>query len=195
MVILLNFNGYDPEVALFDNEKYDSSGYSDSIQLKVLNETREFFKDYDVTVTTDEYLYNSYPVKKRYRAVISTTKVLRENGFWVTEMTGIAYYNIHYLGDTSAAYINAEGYHKSDKYVAANIAHEVGHLIGLAHQSVFEGVQTIAEYRPATKDSIAPIMGNPTAGNRFVWYDGTNDFGQYQSDTAILAKVLGRTRH
>jgi hypothetical protein len=65
------------------------------------------------------------------------------------------------------------------------IAHEVGHAMGLNHQSTADGVDDYATI-DATK---SPIMGNPFTG-RAIWWNGHSMDGP-QDDLAVLASLLG----
>jgi hypothetical protein len=76
----------------------------------------------------------------------------------------------------------------SDYEIGVDTAHEVGHTMGLVHQSLYNSSgQKIAEYRPGN-GSTGPIMGNP-GSSRAVWADGTSSNGPHsiQDDMAIIA--------
>jgi hypothetical protein len=76
------------------------------------------------------------------------------------------------------------------KYIAETSAHELGHVLGLAHQSTYDanGLK-IAEYNSGTA-ARAPIMGFSSGATRGLWWLGPNSVSSttIQDDLATLSR-------
>ena len=81
------------------------------------------------------------------------------------------------------------------KYTAEAISHEVGHTLGLYHQSTYDAFgNKTAEYNPGGFDSNgiswAPIMGVSYYNSLTTWHNGQNSQGYniYQDDLAVITR-------
>lgn len=81
------------------------------------------------------------------------------------------------------------------KYTAEAISHEVGHTLGLYHQSTYDAFgNKTAEYNPGGLDSYgiswAPIMGVSYYNSLTTWHNGQNSQGYniYQDDLAVITR-------
>ena len=79
------------------------------------------------------------------------------------------------------------------KYTAEVISHEVGHSLGLEHQSTYDASgNQIEEYNSGSGSGDtgwAPIMGASYYQNLTTWHNGTNSLGatSYQDDMSIIS--------
>jgi methionine-rich copper-binding protein CopC len=79
------------------------------------------------------------------------------------------------------------------KYTAEVISHEVGHSLGLNHQSTYDASgNQIDEYNPGSGSGDtgwAPIMGVSYFQNLTTWHNGTSSLGatSYQDDMSIIS--------
>lgn len=94
------------------------------------------------------------------------------------------------LGDTTPSVVSTHSF-SAPRQVADAVAHEVGHQLGLAHQSTWVGSTKTAEY-DAGNEKEAPIMGHSYEAQKATWIVGINSFGLQQDDTAIISKTFKR---
>src|SRR5207249_3355618 len=61
------------------------------------------------------------------------------------------------------------------KFMAEAMSHEIGHGLGLQHQSAYDANGNLFEaYCTGSGDGRAPIMGNSYQAARGLWYQGTS---------------------
>src|SRR4029079_4313605 len=76
------------------------------------------------------------------------------------------------------------------KYVGDAVSHEVGHSLGLQHQSQYSSTGAkLAEYYAGPGDGTAPIMGHGYSAPLSRWWYGTSSLGStiMQNDMAVIA--------
>lgn len=95
-----------------------------------------------------------------------------------------------YVGTFPATYPRGFNQSSDARSRQSGIAHEVGHMMGLAHQSTFDhwGTRT-AEYAGAPDPLHGPLMGVDYAGNVHKWIIGhpTSSAASLQDDMAVMA--------
>jgi hypothetical protein len=191
-VILLTFNGYNPKTCLFN--QYDHLSPSDlyypnttTIQEKV----SKYFSDFDVTITTDDSLFYSYPKDHRVRVVITSDSLPQYNdkGNFINYAGGLSYYNALHRNDTTPSLVSSLSLGNDAKDISEAICHEVGHQLGLQHQSKWFAFFKLREYNPGNEER-APIMGNSYHSKRAVWYKGFNSYLQWQDDKKIISNTF-----
>jgi hypothetical protein len=142
----------------------------------------EDYAPFNVTVTTDESVYNTYAVGRRIRVIFSPTFE------WYGLAGGVAYLQSFNDGLDEPCWVFTPLV--GDYLGAAECAsHEAGHTLGLLHDGTDDG--TIQEEYYLGTDAWAPIMG---AG----YYSAVAQFskGEYpdanntEDDLAIIAGVL-----
>jgi hypothetical protein len=89
----------------------------------------------------------------------------------------------------NVAFVEPSKLSDNAKFTAVAIAHETGHMLGLDHQSSWNGQKLVQEYNPGDAAS-APIMGKAYYAARALWWKGTSD----QSATTIQSDLDVITR-
>lgn len=185
-VILLDFNGYTVSGTAW-NYNGDivatPSGLSLDEQSLVLSIIAGHYSPYNVIVTTDEAVYSSAPQYMRQRCIIT------ENWEWYGQTGGVSFIGSFTWGNNTPNFVFSSLLNYNVNMIGQAASHEVGHTVGLSHQSVcVNGVMTL-EYNHG--DGInSPIMGYPYALPA-IWWDGTNPYCKEQNDNQIITALLG----
>ncbi len=141
----------------------------------------EKFSPFNINVTTvDPGTYGNLSVA---RAVIGGT------GSWYgATIGGISFTGGFYTSSSNTAFIFSSNFGNDPLTIAGATSHEVGHLFGLSHQSLWSNNTLINEYN--TGNSLfSPIMGISWGPPRIIWYNGPTKAGPnaLQDDMAIIA--------
>ncbi|WP_186440280.1 Ig-like domain-containing protein [Planktothrix tepida] len=107
---------------------------------------------------------------------------------------GVAYLTSWRYNNDTPVFVFEENLGNGDpKYTAEAISHEVGHSLGLYHQSTYDanGNKT-AEYSSGSgtgETGWAPIMGKGYYQNLTTWHNGTSSLGSttYQDDMSVIS--------
>jgi len=195
-VILLDFNGQ-----YVANTMWNVNGpftcapanmNADEINL-ILQRVITDFTPFNITVTTDEAVYNAANPAKRMRVVIT------ESWEWYGQAGGVSYLNSFTWGSNTPCFVFSSLLGYNVKMIAEASSHEAGHTIGLRHQSLYDqnGVKT-SEYnwgQGSGEIGWAPIMGASYNENLSLWHYGPNSLSAttMQDDVAKIAAVVGLT--
>lgn len=147
---------------------------------QVLINVKAHFPEYNVTVTADEAVFNSTPLGKRVRVIITETYQ------WFGQAGGVAYINSFFWTDNSPAFVFSLLLNYNAHNIGEAAAHEAGHTLGLRHQSdCSNGVVT------------NPYSNGKTMGVSYyvplgVWWTGTSSLAcAIQDDRAKLTSAVG----
>lgn len=164
-----------------------ASGLSNTAITEIFNRVAEDYRIFNLNITTDSTVYAAAPATKRNRVVVTPTYQ------WYGQAGGVAYVGSFVWGDDTPAWVFSGLLNNNVKYVAEAISHELGHTLGLQHQSSYDGACTkTAEYsggQGTGEISWAPIMGVGYYKNLTTWSYGPNTYGcsTMQNDIAIIA--------
>ena len=193
-VILLDFNGHYVANTMWNvNGPYTCSPANltaeeaDPILQRVVTD----FTPFNITVTTDEAVYNAANPSKRMRVVIT------ESWEWYGQVGGVSYLNSFTWGSNTPCFVFSSLLGYSVKKIAEACSHEAGHTLGLRHQSLYDenGVK-LNEYnwgQGSGEIGWAPIMGASYNENLSLWHYGPNSLSAttMQDDVAKIAAVVG----
>lgn len=193
-VIFLDFNGHLVSGTMWNvyGDYYCSpanltTGEIDVIVQRVTND----FSAFNVTVTTDETVYNAANSLKRMRVVVT------ESWEWFGQAGGVAYVNSFTWGNNTPCFVFSSLLGYNLKYIAEASSHEAGHTLGLRHQSAYDaGCIKFSEYNSGQgtgETSWAPIMGVSYGRNLTVWHNGSNSISctNLQNDISIISGHTG----
>lgn len=188
-VIFLDFDGH-----VVEGTSWNSSGALvcdpsnlDAAQITtVFNRVAEDYRPFTVNVTTDSAKYYAAPADRRMRVVLTTSSS------WFGSAGGVAYMNSFTWGDNSPCFVFTALLNYNTKNVAEAASHEVGHTLGLRHQSAYDAVcNKLSEYnsgKGSGEIGWAPIMGVGYYQNMTLWNYGANPYGcaNYQDDLSVI---------
>ncbi|MBE8723774.1 T9SS type A sorting domain-containing protein [Flavobacterium hungaricum] len=183
--VLLDFDGYNmPAGNLwnFGGAIYAlPSGMSDAFILQAFEIVSEDYRPFNLNITTNEAVFNTYPKTKRKRVVITPTDTAQPG------VGGIAFVGAFAADNDVPAWC----FNVNTGQAAGNTAsHEIGHLFSLRH----DGLSSPGEEYFSGLDgtSWAPIMGS-SVKTVVQWSKGEyNRANNAQDDVAIIAdKIYG----
>lgn len=191
-VFYLDFDGHTFATLLADGGKaveYKPVNLSKTDLDTIISEVAGDFAKYNVLITTDSTIFLKALPTKRVRAIVTP------NVGWIPPAnTGWSW--IGSMGEKveMPCIILADKLINNSHYISQTISHELGHTLGLFHQSTYDAsCKKISEYNYG--DGInAPLMGvSILAKNRGTWWKGPNATGcnVFQDDDLIITNKLG----
>lgn len=194
-VILLDFNGHFVTGTMWNSSGIDFTCAPANLTAEdaniILQRVTNDYSPFNITVTTDEAVYNAANSLRRTRVVIT------ESWEWYGQAGGAAYLNTFMTGTNTPCFVFSSLLGYNIKSIAEASSHESGHTLGLRHQSSYDAnCVKISEYNSGQGSGEigwAPIMGNSYSRNLSLWHKGPNSLGcnSIQDDVAIIANVVG----
>ncbi|HUS00498.1 MAG TPA: hypothetical protein VMY77_02155 [Chitinophagaceae bacterium] len=192
-VMLLDFDGQTISSSAWNNGQTFTCAASglDAAQIDlVINEVKADYSRYKVIITTDENLYIQAHTTKRMRVVVTPTSG------WYQGVSGVSYTGSLTWGDNTPCFVFIDRLNYGTHKVAEICSHELGHTVGLSHQSSYSSTCVFTSTFNEGDGTNAPLMGNSLyATNGGSWWIGPTPNGctAYQDDNKILtAKLLLR---
>ncbi len=163
-----------------------ASGLNNTQITSVFNRVAEDYRPFNVNVTTDSTKYFAAPVTKRMRCILTVTSA------WYGNAGGVSFINSFSWGDNTPCWVFSALLGYNEKYIGEATSHEIGHTLGLYHQSLFDAsCVKITDYNSGVGSGEigwAPIMGVGYYRNFTLWNLGPNTYGcnSIQSDLAVI---------
>lgn len=145
------------------------------------------YRVFRVNVTTDSSKYLKAPPASRMRVIVTTSSS------WYGSTGGVAYIGSFTWGDDTPCWVFSALLKYNTKNIAEAISHELGHTLGLQHQSVYDkNCVKVNEYNSGGGDYTtgwSPIMGVSYYTNASTWMKGrtTVSCSTIQDDMATIA--------
>lgn len=164
----------------------EASGLSPASVTWIHKIIADHFKLFNLNITTDPEVYKRAPAHQRVRVIITP------DGSWWGPATGVAAIGSFVWGDDTPAFVFMNALTDNPSYIAAAATHQIGHTLGLQHQSVYDSYGAMITELSGGESNIfsnqAPLMGIPFY-KEAVWKDGHPSTGarNMQSDTAAIA--------
>jgi hypothetical protein len=148
---------------------------------QVVNEVAAIYAAYKVTVTESESVYNNANSARRIRIIVTPTSA------WYGGVSGISYLGSFSWGTGTPAFVFSDRLYNGPHYIAEIVSHEVGHTLGLRHQSEYNDDCSL---RLTYKMGV--VMGNSMYVPQGDWITGTTtSCNTFQNDHESLTAVLG----
>jgi hypothetical protein len=178
--IFLDFDGHYVQSTLWnggDAFYCSPSGMNDLQITEAFNRVAEDYRPFEINITTDSSVFESVPLNRRIRIIITTTSA------WYPGVGGVAWIGSFNWGDDTPAFVFSDRLGPySPKMVGECCSHESGHTVGLSHQSKYgtdcnTPVETYNSGIGSGQTGWAPIMGNSYGRNMSNWNNGPTPYG------------------
>lgn len=187
--VFLDFDGASIEGTLW-NEKgkivAEPSGFSPATIMYIHKKIAEHFTQFNLNVTTDPTVYERAPIHQRTRIIITPS------GNWYGPASGVSAIGSFVWGDDTPAWVFTDNLANNPLFIAAAATHQIGHTLGLQHQSLYDSYGIMISELSGGENNIfsneAPLMGIPFY-KKGEWTNGTSSTGatHFQNDTALIA--------
>jgi len=196
-VVFIDFDGQTVSGTLWNGGQRfvcAAPSLSDNQITQIFNLVAEDFRPFMINVTTDSSKFFLAPVDKRIRMIVTPTSS------WKNGVAGVSYVGSFTWGDDTPGFIFSDRLGNTNvKYIAECTSHEVGHTMGLLHQSRYDNSCNLQEtYNSGAgtgETGWAPIMGNSYNRSMTGWSNGAtpNGCANTQDNLEILTNANGFT--
>jgi len=156
---------------------------------EIFNRIAEDYRPFNINITTDSTKYWSAPARLRMRVLFTITSD------WYGAAGGVSYLYSFNWGDNTPCFVFTALLTYRTKYISEAASHEIGHTLGLNHQSSYDDLcKKTDEYNSGKgtgEIAWAPIMGVGYYRNFTLWHNGSNPWGcsSYQDDLSIITNA------
>jgi len=169
-----------------------SAPLTDAQITSIFNSVAEDFRPFNVNITTDSMVFSRAPITQRIRMIVTPTSS------WRAGVGGISYIGSFTWGDDTPGFIFTDRLGpNNEKFVAECCSHEIGHTLGLSHQSKYDNNCSLIEvYNSGDgtgETSWAQIMGNSYNRNMTGWNNGPtpSGCGNLKDNLGIITSANG----
>jgi len=161
---------------------------------EIVNRVSNDYSPFNVTVTTNQAVYDAANPGKRTRVVVTETYE------WYGKVGGVSYVGSFTWGDNTPCFVFSLLLNYDTKKITEAISHEAGHTLGLLHQAKYDANCVMTSQYNSGQGSgemgWAPIMGIGYYQNQTLWHNGATNYGcsSLQNDVAIISTAVGGTK-
>jgi hypothetical protein len=187
--VYLDFDGAEVDGTIWNEQGVITaapSGLSAASIIWIHKMISEHFTLFNLNITTDPAVYERAPVRQRTRIIITP------DGSWYGPAAGVSAIGSFAWGDDTPAWVFMNALGNNPSFIAASVTHQIGHTLGLQHQSLYDAYGTMITELSGGESNIlsneAPLMGIPFY-KQADWKNGHPSTGaqNVQSDTAAIA--------
>lgn len=187
-VIFVDFNGYSVDGSLWDVPDFTAAPSLLSLkdQREVMDSISSHFKIFKgIVITTDELLYFTFPTNKRIRAVATTSR-LRDYKVGISILNSVSFQK------DIPCFVFTSDLNLHPPLVAIALSHEIGHTLGLKHQSLWNSNCNREVEFNSGDDVSLPIMGYYYGSKKATWWVGSTSAScsDIQNDSVVIAKAI-----
>src|SRR5882757_2359972 len=171
--VYLDFDGAEVDGTIWnENGKIVAapSGLSPASVTWIHKMIAEHFSLFNLNITTDPAVYERAPVHQRTRVIITP-----EGNWFGRPVTGVSAIGSFVWGDDTPAWVFMDALSGNSAFIAAAATHQIGHTLGLQHQSAYDSYGIMITELSGGENNIfsseAPLMGIPFF-KRADWKDG-----------------------
>lgn len=156
---------------------------------EIFGRVAEDYRIFNVNITTDSNVFHATPFNRKTRIIITPTNS------WYGNAGGVSFLGSYQWADATPGWVFSNVLGNNAKYIAEAVSHEIGHTLGLHHQSTYDSnCAKTAEYsagQGSGEIGWAPIMGVGYHKNLTTWHNGTNAVGctVIQNDISTIASA------
>src|SRR5450755_3064391 len=187
--VYLDFNGAEVEGTIWNEQGRilaAPSGLSTASITWIHKMIADHFTLFNLNITTDPAVYERAPIRQRTRIIITP------DGSWYGPVPGVSAIGSFAWGDDTPAWVFMNALGDDPFFIAASATHQIGHTLGLQHQSLYDAYGVMITELSGGESNIfsdeAPLMGIPFY-KQADWKNGHPSTGaeDIQSDTAVIA--------
>ncbi len=193
-IAYINFSDYNLNSMYWNNGlpvSLSHANLSASNITTIMANIKASYVGFNITITTDSLKYKNADTLKRQMVIITDS-----HSWFSSNYGGVSYVGSMFWGYNAPCFVFSGLLGNNVTYISRAASHELGHTIGLYHQSVYDSsCNMLFRYNSGTATN-APIMGVAYGAINAKWWVGQSELGCYniQNDTAVIIAAIGKSK-
>ena len=164
----------------------NGSGMDSLAMQEVFDKAVAAYAPWNVVITTDSTVFEAAPNNRRQKIIITTS-----HEWYGTNAGGIAYVGSYGVNNANPCFVFTALLGLNTKYIKEATCHELGHTLGMLHQSTWTGIPGTSSFIKTSEynfggNGFAPIMGCAYYQPTSWWITGYDSNGEIQRDSSII---------